>query len=99
MTGIKGGGDRKGRRVPPTALVLLSIFSVQLGAAIASLRSLGIHDLPCVGLAKENEEIYSGSQEPLMLPRSSAGLKMLQHARDEAHRFGLAYNVSLRKFR
>ncbi|MGI0049238.1 MAG: excinuclease ABC subunit UvrC, partial [Nitrososphaera sp.] len=72
----------------------------QLGAAVASLRGLGIHDVPCVGLAKENEEIYSpGSQEPIVLPRSNAGLKMLQHARDEAHRFGLAYNVSLRKLR
>lgn len=72
----------------------------QLGAAVASLRSLGIHDVPCIGLAKENEEIYSpGSQEPVVLPRSNAGLRMLQHARDEAHRFGLAYNVNLRKLR
>jgi excinuclease ABC subunit C len=70
----------------------------QLGAAVASLRSLGIHDVSCVGLAKENEEIYiEGAQEPVVLPRSNAGLKMLQHARDEAHRFGLAYNVKLRK--
>lgn len=72
----------------------------QLGAAAASLRSLGIHDVPCVGLAKENEEIHlQGAQEPVVLPRSNAGLKMLQHARDEAHRFGLAYNVKLRKLR
>jgi excinuclease ABC subunit C len=72
----------------------------QLGAAVASLRSLGIYDIPCISLAKENEEIYSrGSHGPLVLPRSSAGLRMLQHARDEAHRFGLAYNVNLRKLR
>lgn len=72
----------------------------QLGAAVASLRGLGIHDVPCIGLVKENEEIYtSGSQKPAVLPRSNAGLKMLQHARDEAHRFGLAYNVNLRKLR
>jgi excinuclease ABC subunit C len=70
----------------------------QQGAAVASLRGLGIHDVPCIGLAKENEEIYlPGSQEPVVLPRSNAGLKMLQHARDEAHRFGLAYNVNLRR--
>jgi excinuclease ABC subunit C len=81
-------------------LVVIDGGRGQLGAAIASLRGLGIHDLPCVGLAKENEEIYAmGSQEPLALPRSNAGLKMLQRARDEAHRFGLAYNISLRKFR
>jgi excinuclease ABC subunit C len=72
----------------------------QLGAAVASLRGLGIHDVPCVGIAKENEEIHSpGSREPVVLPRSNAGLKMLQHVRDEAHRFGLAYNVSLRRLR
>jgi excinuclease ABC subunit C len=72
----------------------------QLGAAVASLRALGIHDTPCVGLAKENEEIHVlGSSGPVVLPKSNAGLKMLQHARDEAHRFGLAYNVNLRKLR
>jgi excinuclease ABC subunit C len=70
----------------------------QLGAAMVSLSGLGISGVPCIGLAKENEEIYrQGSQEPLLLPRSNIGLKLLQHARDEAHRFGLAYNVNLRK--
>jgi excinuclease ABC subunit C len=38
-----------------------------------------------------------GSSSPLVLPKSNAGLKMLQHLRDEAHRFGLAYNIKLRK--
>jgi excinuclease ABC subunit C len=72
----------------------------QLGAAITSLRSLGLLDVPCVGLAKENEEVYiQGYKEPLIIPKSNAGLKMLQHARDEAHRFSLAYNIKLRKLR
>lgn len=70
----------------------------QLAAAVASLRAIGLADLPCVGLAKENEEIYlPGAPEPVSLPRSNLGLRMLQHARDEAHRFGLAYNRRLRK--
>jgi excinuclease ABC subunit C len=70
----------------------------QLGAAIASLSGLGISGVPCIGLAKENEEIYrQGSHEPLLLPRNNICLKLLQHARDEAHRFSLAYNVKLRK--
>jgi excinuclease ABC subunit C len=70
----------------------------QLGAALATLRSLGLADIPCIGLAKENEEIYlPGMPESVLLPRSNAGLRMLQHARDEAHRFGLAYNRALRK--
>lgn len=81
-------------------LIVIDGGQAQLGAAMASLRSLGINDLPCIGLAKENEEIYSyGSNEPVLLPRKSAGLRMLQHVRDEAHRFGLAYNVNLRKLR
>ena len=70
----------------------------QLGAALASLRSLGMIDVPCISLAKENEEIYFGGQrEPLVLPRSNPGLKVLQYARDEAHRFSLAYNIKLRR--
>src|SRR5919107_2340749 len=81
-------------------LILIDGGRGQLGAAIMSLRSLGISDVACISLAKENEEIYiPGSKDPVVLPKSNAGLKMLQHARDEAHRFSLAYNIKLRKFR
>ena len=81
-------------------LILIDGGRGQLGAAIMSLRSLGISDVSCISLAKENEEIYiTGSKDPVVLPKSNAGLKMLQHARDEAHRFGLAYNIKLRKLR
>ena len=84
----------------PPDMIVVDGGPSQLGAAIASLRSLGIHDIPCISLAKQNEEIYwQGSKEPIILPRSNIGLKMLQHARDEAHRFGLAYNINLRKLR
>jgi excinuclease ABC subunit C len=70
----------------------------QLAAALASLRSIGLADIPCISLAKENEEIYMPDRaEPVTLPRSHPGLRMIQHARDEAHRFGLAYNRSLRR--
>jgi excinuclease ABC subunit C len=70
----------------------------QLAAALASLRNLGLSDIPCIGLAKENEEIHRYNHStPIVLPKNNAGLKMLQHIRDEAHRFGLAYNVNLRK--
>ena len=79
-------------------LIVIDGGKGQLGAAIAALRSLGLADVPCAGLAKENEEIYlPGMPEPVVLPRSNLGLRMLQHARDEAHRFGLAYNRVLRK--
>jgi excinuclease ABC subunit C len=87
-----------GEKLPD--LILIDGGRGQLGAAVMSLRSLGISDVPCISLAKENEEIYVPSpKEPIVLPKSNSGLKMLQYARDEAHRFGLAYNIKLRKVR
>lgn len=81
-------------------LIVIDGGKGQLESALASLRSIGMGDIPCVGLAKENEEIYiHGKADPLLLPKSDAGLKVLQRIRDEAHRFGLAYNINLRKLR
>ncbi|NWG36801.1 excinuclease ABC subunit UvrC [Nitrososphaera sp.] len=79
-------------------LVVIDGGKGQLAAAAGALAGIGLSSLPCISLAKENEEIYvQGAGEPLVLPRRSPALRMLQHARDEAHRFGLAYNRSLRK--
>jgi excinuclease ABC subunit C len=79
-------------------LVVIDGGRGQLESALASLRSVGASGVPCVGLAKENEEIYlPGRANPVVLPRRSAALKVLQRIRDEAHRFGLAYNIKLRK--
>jgi excinuclease ABC subunit C len=78
-------------------LVVIDGGRGQLASALAALRSIGLSDIACIGLAKENEEIFTPrAPEPLVLPRSHSGLKVLQRIRDEAHRFGLAYNVSLR---
>ena len=79
-------------------LVLVDGGKGQLGAATAALRAVGLLDVACVSLAKGNEEIYMpGAADPVSLPRSNLGLRMIQHARDEAHRFGLAYNRKLRR--
>ncbi|MBD0360357.1 MAG: excinuclease ABC subunit UvrC [Nitrososphaeraceae archaeon] len=79
-------------------LVVIDGGKGQLHSAINGLHKLVI-DIPCISLAKENEEIYTPySSEPIILSRNSPALKMLQHIRNEAHRFGLAYNVNLRKF-
>ena len=79
-------------------LIVIDGGKGQLTSAVASLRSIGISDIPIIGLAKENEEIFTlKMSEPLVLPKRNAGLKVLQRIRDEAHRFGLAYNVNLRK--
>jgi excinuclease ABC subunit C len=89
---------RRYSKSDPPDLVVIDGGKGQLAAAAGALSSIGLASLPCIGLAKENEEIYTqGQKEPLILPRRSLALRLLQHARDEAHRFGLAYNKTLRK--
>jgi excinuclease ABC subunit C len=69
----------------------------QLSAALSALSELQL-EVPIVSLAKEFEEIYSPERAlPIRLPMSSPALKVLQRARDEAHRFGISYHRLLRK--
>ncbi|HVS16892.1 MAG TPA: excinuclease ABC subunit UvrC [Thermoanaerobaculia bacterium] len=69
-------------------LVLIDGGRGQLNAALAALGVLGVEDTPVVGLAKREEELYlPASPEPVRLPRTDAGLQLLQAIRDEAHRF------------
>jgi excinuclease ABC subunit C len=80
-------------------LIVIDGGKGQLSSAINAIHKIGL-DIPCISLAKENEEIYTAySIEPIILPKNNGALKVLQHIRDEAHRFGLAYNVTLRKIR
>lgn len=80
-------------------LIIIDGGKGQLSAAMEVLQELHI-DIPTVGLAKENEEIFTpGSPDPIMLPRSSQGLYMVQRIRDEAHRFGITYHRKLRSDR
>lgn len=77
-------------------LVLVDGGKGQLGAALSALQSLALK-IPCASLAKENEEIFvPGKKEPIILPKNNKSLQILQFARDEAHRFGVAYNRMLR---
>jgi excinuclease ABC subunit C len=77
-------------------LILIDGGKGQLHSALSALQSLSIR-IPCVSLAKENEEIFvSGKKEPITIPKSHKSLQILQFARDEAHRFGVAYNRLLR---
>jgi len=65
----------------------------QLGAALDAARALGQEALPIVSLAKREEEVFlPGQGEPLRLSRRSPSLKLLQRARDEAHRFAVSYS-------
>ncbi len=80
-------------------LIIIDGGKGQLSAALEVLHELHI-DIPTVGLAKENEEIFiPGSPDPIILPRSSQGLYMVQRIRDEAHRFGITYHRKLRSDR
>jgi excinuclease ABC subunit C len=81
-------------------LVVIDGGKGQLGAALEALRSLGVEGVPVVSLAKREEEIYFPDRaEPLRLPRRSPALRLMQRARDEAHRFGVAYNRKRRSER
>lgn len=72
----------------------------QLSAAVSAAQAAGVSELPIVGLAKREEEIFlPGKSDPLRLPRRSPSLRLLQRARDEAHRFGNAYNRNRRRAR
>ena len=80
-------------------LIIIDGGKGQLSAAMEVLQELHI-DIPTVGLAKENEEIFiPGSPDPIILPRSSQALYLVQRIRDEAHRFGITYHRKLRSDR
>ena len=77
-------------------LILIDGGKGQLNAAIKSLQSLSLK-IPCVSLAKEDEEIFTPrKKESIKIQREESSLKILQYARDEAHRFGVRYNRKLR---
>jgi excinuclease ABC subunit C len=71
----------------------------QLNAALEVLDEFGLRDqVPAVGLAKQEEEIYLPDRsEPLRLPRTSEGLYLMQRIRDEAHRFAITHHRQVRE--
>jgi excinuclease ABC subunit C len=90
---------RKRRFAYPPSLVVVDGGRGQLNVAVRVLSDLGLR-IPSVGLAKRLEEVYLPAQpEPLLLPRGSESLFVLQHLRDEAHRFALDYHRKKRERR
>jgi excinuclease ABC subunit C len=78
-------------------LVVVDGGPPQVAAAKRALEELGIDDIALVGLAKRLEEVWRpGDADPVILPRSSEGLYLLQRVRDEAHRFAISYHRSKR---
>jgi excinuclease ABC subunit C len=78
-------------------LVIIDGGKGQLSAALEVMAELELSEIPVVGLAKENEEIFvKGRATPILLPRTSQSLYLVQRIRDEAHRFAITYHRSLR---
>jgi excinuclease ABC subunit C len=78
-------------------LVVVDGGPPQVAAAQRALDDLGIDDVPVCGLAKRLEEVWlPGEEDPVILPRSSEGLYLLQRIRDEAHRFAITHHRSRR---
>jgi excinuclease ABC subunit C len=89
---------REDRPLPD--LVVVDGGKGQLAAARQAMDTTGVSDLATVALAKREEEVFRpGVSKPLRLPRTDPGLHWLQRARDEAHRFALRYNRTLRRRR
>ena len=81
----------------PTTLILVDGGQPQVNAAARALRESGIDGVAVVGLAKRLEELWHPNSDfPVILPRDSDALYLVQRARDEAHRFALRYQKSKR---
>ena len=88
---------RKRKFAYPPNLVVVDGGPAQVEAACRALRELGIDDVSVCGLAKRLEEVWlPGDDSPVILPRSSEGLYLLQRVRDEAHRFAITYHRAKR---
>jgi len=90
-----GGKDKKFAKRPN--LLLIDGGRAQLDAALRVLAELDLVAVPVAALAKQFEELYlPGEDEPVLLPRNSPALHLVQRIRDEAHRFAVAYHRKLR---
>ncbi|QTN34304.1 excinuclease ABC subunit UvrC [Akkermansiaceae bacterium] len=87
--------DGKAKIILPD-LVIVDGGKGQLSSAFRQLRTLGLQNLPIIGLAKQREEVFfPGQPDPLLIPHDRGALKLLQRIRDEAHRFANGYNELL----
>lgn len=84
----------------PPNLYVVDGGAPQVNAAAAVLEELGVTDVAVIGLAKRLEEVWvPGEPDPVIFPRNSEGLYLLQRIRDEAHRFAIAFHRSKRSKR
>ncbi|ANP54374.1 excinuclease ABC subunit C [Streptomyces griseochromogenes] len=98
LTGaLKDDEGRPRKFAYPPQLVVVDGGQPQVAAARGALDELGIDDIAVCGLAKRLEEVWvPGEDDPVVLPRTSEGLYLLQRVRDEAHRFAITYQRTKR---
>ncbi|HWG60376.1 MAG TPA: excinuclease ABC subunit UvrC [Streptosporangiaceae bacterium] len=95
--GDRDPGEQPRKFAYPPNLVVIDGGPAQVAAAARALYELGIDEVSVCGLAKRLEEVWlPGEDEPVILPRTSEGLYLLQRVRDEAHRFAITYHRAKR---
>jgi excinuclease ABC subunit C len=104
--GDEENGESPGNGASPAAreaawavpdLVIVDGGKGQLSAALGVMEELDLTDVPLAGLAKRFEELYvPGQSAPIVLPRNTQGLYLVQRIRDEAHRFAITYHREVR---
>jgi excinuclease ABC subunit C len=94
---VNESGGRLGKFSYPPQLIVVDGGAPQVSAAARALDELGITDIALCGLAKRLEEVWLPySSDPLIMPRTSEGMYLLQRVRDEAHRFAITFHRSRR---
>lgn len=81
-------------------LIMVDGGKGQLSSAVDVLKKIGLAHVPILGLAKRLEEVFvPGESQAILVPRTSSALRLLQHVRDEAHRFAVTYHRTVRSKR
>ncbi len=90
----------KSENLPFPDLIMVDGGKGQLSSAVNILKELGVKNQEIIGLAKRLEEVFlPGISEPQTIPKTSSSLKLLQHVRDEAHRFAITFHRQRRSKR
>ncbi|TDZ93301.1 excinuclease ABC subunit UvrC [Mycobacteroides salmoniphilum] len=100
VSGVAAPEGRSRKFAYPPNLFVVDGGAPQVNAAAAALSELGVTDVAVIGLAKRLEEVWvPGEADPVILPRTSQALYLLQRVRDEAHRFAITFHRSKRSRR
>jgi excinuclease ABC subunit C len=95
---VEGRAEGSGDGWAQPDLVIVDGGKGQLSAALDVMRDLAVAHIPAAGLAKQHEELFvKDVSEPIVLPRTSQALYLVQRIRDEAHRFAITYHRNVRQ--